>query len=102
MSDYLALLSGAPGAPPREVPVRVTRDASGAYEVRLGDAVHRVDAFRHDHGTLSLIVDTQSFSAMLDRREGPSRVRVRDAVYTIDVLDERRQRLRQASSTQKP
>jgi hypothetical protein len=96
VSDYLALLQGTGGAS-REVEVRVTRDAGGTYEVRLGGKVHRVDAFRHDHGTLSLIVDTQSFTAMLDRRDGPSRVRVRDAVFTIDVLDERRRRLRRAS-----
>lgn len=92
MSSYVAVLDGGK----REVAVQVTRDETGALEVRLDGAVHRVDAFRHDHGTLSLIVDTQSFSAMLDRREGPTRVRVRDSVFTIDVLDERRLRLRQA------
>jgi len=56
-----------------------------------------VDAFRHDHGTLSLIVDTQSFTAMVDRRDGPATVRVRDSTFAIDVLDERRLRLRRAA-----
>jgi biotin carboxyl carrier protein len=94
VSAYVALLDGGK----REVAVEVTRGEDGTFEVRLGDTVHRVDAFRHDHGTLSLIVDTQSFSVMLDRRDGPAKVRVRDAVFPVEILDERRLRLRRATA----
>jgi len=94
VSAYVALLDGGK----REVAVEVTRGEDGTFEVRLGETVHRVDAFRHDHGTLSLIVDTQSFSVMLDRREGPAKVRVRDSVFAVEILDERRVRLRNAAA----
>lgn len=92
MSGYVALLDG--GA--REVAVEVAEESPGVYTVRLGDRVHRVDAFQHDHGTLSLIVDLASYTATLDRREALVRVRVRDSVFPLELLDERRLRLRRA------
>ena len=36
--------------------------------MKLRGTVHVVDAFEHDYGTLSLIVDTASY-AMLDQRD---------------------------------
>ena len=92
MSGYVALLDG--GA--REVAVEVSEVSPGVYTVRLGDQVHQVDAFQHDHGTLSLIVDTASYAATLDRRETLLKVRVRDSVFPMELLDERRLRLRRA------
>lgn len=92
MTGYVALLDG--GA--REVPVEVSEESPGIYTVRLGDQVHRVDAFQHDHGTLSLIVDTASYAATIDRRDALLKVRVRDSVFPLELLDERRLRLRRA------
>ncbi len=95
MSTYVALLDG--GA--REVAVEVVPDGPGAFAVRLHGVVHRVDAFQHDHGTLSLLVDTSSYTATLDREETQVKVRVRGSVFPFEVLDERRLRLRRAPGT---
>lgn len=92
MTAYVALLDG--GA--REERVEVTRTGPGTYEVRLRGRVHVVDAFRHDHGTLSLLVDTESYAATLDERGGRVHVRVRGSVYPLELLTERRLRLRRA------
>lgn len=95
MSGYVALLDG--GA--REVPVEVVPDGPGRFAVRVGGTLHRVDAFQHDHGTLSLLVDTASYAVTLDRKDDLVKVRVRGAVFPLEVLDERRLRLRRAPGT---
>jgi biotin carboxyl carrier protein len=94
MKSYVALLDGGK----REVSVEVAQRGPGLYEVRIGDEVHLVDAFKHDYGTLSLLVDTQSYTATLDER-GPTKVhvRVRDSVFPLELLDERKLRMRRAA-----
>jgi biotin carboxyl carrier protein len=87
---YVALLDGGK----REEAVEVRRAGPGQYEVRLRGKVHVVDAFRHDYGTLSLVVDTASYSAMLDWRDTKVNVRLRHAVVPLELLGERRLRLR--------
>ena len=67
--------------------------------MRLGGHVHRVDAFRHDYGTLSLIVDTASHTATFDERGAQLRVRVRSAVFPLEILPEQRLRMRRALGT---
>ncbi|HEX9050962.1 MAG TPA: biotin/lipoyl-containing protein [Anaeromyxobacter sp.] len=93
MSTYVALLDGGR----REEAVEVRRVAPGAYEVRLRGKVHVVDAFRHDYGTLSLIVDGKSHSAMLDWRDARVNVRLRHAIVPLELLDERKLRMRRAA-----
>ena len=94
MSTYVALLDGGK----REERVEIRQVAPGSYQVMLRGRTHVVDAFKHDYGTLSLIVDTASYTATLDRREGGHvRVRVADSEFPIEVLDERKLRLRRAA-----
>jgi biotin carboxyl carrier protein len=93
VSTYVALLDGGK----REVALDVTQQAPGIYEVRIGDRVHVVDAFQHDYGTLSLIVDTQSYTAMIDERGSHLRVQVRDSMFPLEILDEKKLRMRRAS-----
>ncbi|WP_279426570.1 acetyl-CoA carboxylase biotin carboxyl carrier protein subunit [Anaeromyxobacter terrae] len=93
MSRFVALLDGGR----REEQIEVRQTAPGLFEVRLRGRVHVVDAFRHDYGTLSLIVDTASYTAMLDERDSHVRVRVRDSVYPIEILDEKKLRMRRAA-----
>jgi biotin carboxyl carrier protein len=95
MSRYVALLDGGK----REVAIDVEEDGAGCYQVRLGDRVHRVDAFQHDYGTLSLIVDTASYTATFDERGATLRVRVRGAVFPLEILPEQRLRMRRAAGT---
>ncbi|HEX9307431.1 MAG TPA: biotin/lipoyl-containing protein [Anaeromyxobacter sp.] len=94
MSTYVALLDDGE----REEPVEVRRLRPGIFEVRLRGKVHVVDAFRHDYGTLSLVVDQASYSVMLDWRDTKVNVRLRHAVVPLELLDERRLRLRRAAA----
>ncbi len=91
--SYVALLDGGK----REQTVKVTPLGPGVFEVRIGETVHRVDAWRHDHGTLSLLVDGTSYSATLDERGPRVHVRLDGSVFPIEILDERRLRLRRAA-----
>jgi biotin carboxyl carrier protein len=93
VSAYVALLDGGR----REEPIDVRAIGPGTYEVRLRGKVHVVDAFRHDYGTLSLIVDTSSYSAMLDWRETKVNVRLRHAIVPLEILDEKKLRMRRAA-----
>jgi biotin carboxyl carrier protein len=93
MSTYVALLQGGR----REERVEVHRLAPGLYEVSLLGQAHRVDAFRHDHGTLSILVDTESYSVQIDERGTGAKVHLRDSVFALEILDERRLRMRRAA-----
>ena len=94
MSAYVALLDGGK----REETIEVRQTGPGSFEVKLRGTVHVVDAFEHDYGTLSLIVDTASYTAMLDQRDVHVRVRVKDSVYPIEILDEKKLRMRRAAA----
>lgn len=94
MSTYVALLDGGK----REEPIEVKAlGPPGLYEVKLRGKVHVVDAFRHDYGTLSLIVDTASYSVMLDWRDTQVNVRLRHAITPLELLGEQKLRLRRAA-----
>lgn len=93
MRSYVALLEGGK----REEPVGVEAVGPGVYRVWLGGRAVRVDACQHDHGTLSLLVDTASYTATLDRRGTVVHVRVRNGHFPIEILDERRLRMRRAA-----
>jgi biotin carboxyl carrier protein len=93
MTRYVALLDGGK----REETIKVTGHGTGRYQVEVGGRVHQVDAFRHDHGTISLLVDAQSYSVQLDRREAEVKVHIRGNQYPLEILDERRLRMRQAA-----
>jgi len=95
VSRYVAILEGGK----REVLIDVEDDGPGCFRVRVGDRVHSVDAYRHDYGTLSFIVDTASHTATFDDRGALLRVRVRDAVFPLEILSEQRLRMRRALGT---
>jgi len=92
VSRYVAILDGGK----REVAIDVEDDGPGRLQVRLGGRAHRVDAFRHDGATLSLIIDTASSTATFDERGGQLRVRVGTAVFPLEILPEARLRMRRA------
>lgn len=93
MSTYVALLEGD-----LERKVEVSALGPGLFDVRIGDQVHRVDAYRHDYGTVSLLVDGKSYSATLDERGARVHVRVKDSVFPMEILDEKKLRLRRAAA----
>jgi biotin carboxyl carrier protein len=91
-TTYVALLDGGR----REEAVRVERVGPGVYEVTFRGETHRVDAFHHDYGTISLLVDAESYSVQLDERGSGMRVHLRDSVFPLEILDERRLRMRRS------
>jgi len=93
MSTYVALLDGGR----REETIRVTLQGPGLYEVEVGGQVHRVDAFRHDYGTISLLVDAESYSVQIDQGGTEAKVHIRGSTYPLEILDERRLRMRRAA-----
>jgi len=93
LTTYVALLDGGK----REVGVEVRMLGPGLYEVVIGGRARRVDAFRHDSGTVSLLVDTASYSVQLDERGTEVRVHLGDSVFPVDILDERRLRMRRGT-----
>ena len=93
MTTYVALLDGGR----REESLEVKRLSPGLFEVKLRGQVHVVDAFQHDYGTLSLVVDTVSTSAMLDWRGTKVNVRLRHSTFPLEILDEKKLRLRRAA-----
>ncbi len=93
MSTYVALLDGGE----REETVNITQQAAGLYRVELAGKVHQVDAFRPDSGTISLLVESRSYSVQLDSRKTEVKVHIRDNQYPIEILDERRFRMRHAA-----
>ena len=93
MTTYVALLDGGR----REEAVGVRLLAPGLYEVTLRGETHVVDAFQHDSGTLSLVVDAASYSVQLDERRTELKIHLRDSVFALEILDERRLRMRRAA-----
>jgi biotin carboxyl carrier protein len=91
-TNYVALLDGGR----REETLRVERVGAGIYDVTLRGKTHRVDAFHHDHGTISLLVDAESYSVQLDERGTGMRVHLRDSTFPLEILDERRARMRRS------
>ncbi len=93
MSTYVALLDGGK----REESIDVKLLHPGVYEVTIGEKVHVVDAFKLDYGTLNIIVDTESYSVQLDQRATAVEVHLRDSVFSLEILDEKRLRMRRAA-----
>lgn len=89
-ASYVALLDGGT----REEPLRVEKVGPGLYDVTVRGETHRVDAFHHDHGTISLLVGTRSHSVQLDERGSGIRVHLGDSVFPLEILDEWRARMR--------
>jgi hypothetical protein len=92
VTTYVALLDGGR----REERLEVRETEPGRYEVALRGELHVVDAFEHVPGTLSLLAGTASHTATIDRRPRQTYVRVGRSSFAIELLDERRLRLRRA------
>lgn len=94
MTRYVAIIGG------RERALEIEEKDGDLFEVRLdGGPARLLDARRMASGTLSLIVDQQSYGVDIEEREGGGdrlNVLVRDSVFSLEVLDERRLRMRQA------
>lgn len=93
MSRYVAMLDGGK----RELTVEVKELKPDLFEVRTGDELHVVDAHDFNEHLLHMLVDGEGFLAVLDPRGSTVRVRLGDATFPVELLDERRLRLRRAA-----
>lgn len=76
--------------------LEVTDQGNGIFEVRLDGELHRIDAYHYRHA-VGLIVDgSQYLVEFEDRDEGGMKVWVKDQAFALEVLDERRLRMRDA------
>jgi biotin carboxyl carrier protein len=90
---YTAILDG------EERVVEVSPRENG-YRVSIGDKVFDVDAVHLQGCALSLIAGTRSYRCDIEpRKDGKLAVVVGDAVYPLEILDERKLRMRRATGT---
>ena len=95
MKRYVAISNG------RERVVEIEAKGGDLFEVSLdGGAPHLLDARRFAWGTLSVIVDGRSYGVDIEEQQQGERlnVLVRDHIFSFELLDERRLRMRQAKS----
>lgn len=75
-------------------PVDIEPLGDGRFALTIDGKRHEVDALTLDHGAVSLVVDSESYSVELEEDGDEVNVLVKGTVFRIDVADERRLRLR--------
>lgn len=90
---YFATLAGEK----QSKPVEVEPLGGGRYAVTLDGVRHEVDAAHPEPGVLSLLIDGESYAVDVEESGDAVRVMIRDEVFSVDVADERKLRMRQAS-----
>ena len=75
-------------------PIELTPLGEGRYAVTVEGVRCEVDAVHTEPGALSLLIDGESYSVDVDDAASGVSVRVRDQVFSVDVADERRMRMR--------
>ncbi|MGA9520590.1 MAG: biotin/lipoyl-containing protein [Myxococcaceae bacterium] len=90
---YYATLAGQ--KEPTAVDVEVL--PNGRYVLTVGGKRHEVDAQGLEHGAVSLLIDSESYSVEFDEQADVVGVLLRNQQFKIDVADERSLRLRAAA-----
>jgi biotin carboxyl carrier protein len=67
------------------------------YAITVDGVRHEVDASHPEPGVLSLLIDGESYAIDLEDSGELVKVRVRDEVFSVDVADERKLRMRAAT-----
>lgn len=81
----------------QEHELEVREKGEGVFEVNVDGQTHLVDALQLEHGAVSVIVDKASYSVEMEEvGDGKVNVMVRDQIFHIELLDERRLRMRLA------
>jgi biotin carboxyl carrier protein len=94
MTAYVALV----GKDERKVEIGEA-GTPGMYEVVIGDRTFHVDAAVLEHGTVSLIVDDQSYGVELEPAGASGlNLLVKESIFSLEILDERRLRMRRATA----
>ncbi|WP_141616963.1 biotin/lipoyl-containing protein [Myxococcus sp. CA010] len=80
------------------VPVDLEPLGNDQFKITVGATTYQVDALALEHGTLSMLVDGQSYNVEFEENGDEIGVLLRGQVNRIDVADERRLRLRAANA----
>ena len=88
---YASLEKGEPQA------IEIEPLGGNAFRAKLGDRLVEVDALELPSGAMSLIVDGHSYDIRIDEKSDKLTVALRGQVSAVDVVDERRRRLREAA-----
>jgi biotin carboxyl carrier protein len=91
---YFAKLQGQKEA----VPVDIEPAGDNRFKLTHNGKTFTVDALTLDHGAVSMLVDGTSYGVEFDEQGDEVQVLVRGQVTRIDVADERRLRLRAATT----
>jgi biotin carboxyl carrier protein len=73
-------------------------EKEGALRILLDGVAHQVDAVTLQDDSVSLLVDGRSYSLEFEQRGERLRVLVRGSVFDVELLDERRLRMRTAAA----
>jgi biotin carboxyl carrier protein len=87
---YVAAVEG------EEVPVEIEETGESGYAVRVGERALAVDAVNVEGHAVSLLVDGRSYDVDLEEDGEGVNVLVEDEVFRLEMLDERRLRMRAA------
>jgi len=79
------------------VPVDVEALGDGRFVVTFNGARHELDALTLPHGAVSLIIDGQSYGVEFEEQQDEVAVLLKGQLTRVDVVDERRLRMRAAS-----
>lgn len=81
------------------VPVDLESQGQGRFRLTLNGKTFQVDALSLEHGSLSLLVDGQSYNIEFEENGDEIGTLVRGQVNRTDVADERRLRMRAAAGS---
>lgn len=95
MRRYFAkVFSDSPAGAVERLRELTVRQEAGRLLVTLDGRTHAVDALPLEGGALGLLLDGQSFAAEFEERGDRLRVLLRGSVFSLELLDERRSRMR--------
>lgn len=80
------------------VPVDLEPLGNDQYKLTVNGQTYQVDALMLEHGTMTMLVDGQSYSVEFEENGDEVGVLLRGQVSRFDVADERRLRLREATA----
>lgn len=80
------------------VPVDLEPLGNDQYKLTVNGQTYQVDALMLEHGTMTMLVDGQSYSVEFEENGDEVGVLLRGQVSRFDVADERRLRLRAATA----
>ena len=99
---YLAQIQPRTGAankapqPKQELLVELLSE--GHYAVTLNGVRHHLEALELPHGAVSMLLDGDSYAAEFEEKGDEVKVLLKGQLTTVDIVDERRARLREATA----